>query len=424
MQYVWQHRLWRSEDMVTNDGRPVRVLDPGLLNTDAGPDFFNAKVEIDGHLWVGNVEMHVRASDWKRHGHDHDRAYDSVILHVVDKDDAPVTRSNGERIPQLVLQVAPRFGESYNRLVNARTEIPCAPRMAEVPHLVITEWVEALAFERLHGKTDRVRSLLDMYHGSWEDVCYVTLARTLGFGVNNDAFERLARRTPLRLLHKHADSLLQLEALLLGQAGFLHSPRVGSDAYVEQLRREYAFLANKFSLTPMESEVWKTFRMRPQNFPFRRVALLAQFVLGGFNMMNAMIEASTSEKALRELFAVELTGYWASRYTFGPESATSARALGDRSIDVLLINTVAPLLYCRGELTDDYALCERAIGLLEQLRPEQNSIVALFAAAGLKSDDALTTQALIQLKHNYCEPRKCIYCKIGHRLLSTDARRQ
>lgn len=423
MQYVWQHRLWRSEDMVTNDGRPVRVLDPGLLNTDAGPDFFNAKVEIDGHMWVGNVEMHVRASDWHRHGHDTDRAYDNVILHVVDKDDAPVTRSNGERIAQLVLQVSPRFNECYERLVNARTEIPCAARVGEVPHLVITEWMEALAFERLHGKIDRVRQLLNLYSGSWEDVCYVTLARNLGFGINNEAFERLARRTPLRLLHKHSDSLLQLEALLLGQAGFLGSARVGSDAYVEQLRREYAFLANKFSLQPMESEVWKTFRMRPQNFPFRRVALLAQFVLGGFNLMNAIIEAADDEKALRNLFAVELTGYWASRYTFGPEAATSARALGNRSIDVILINTVAPLLYCRGELTGDYPMTERAIALLEQLRPEENSVVAQFAAAGIKSDDALTTQALIQLKRNYCDTRKCIYCKIGHRLLSSDAHR-
>ncbi len=422
MQYVWQHRLWRSDDMLTNDGKRVRVIDPGLLNTDAGPDFFNAKVEIDGHLWVGNVEIHVRASDWQRHGHHTDKSYDSVILHVVDKDDAPVFRSNGERIPQLVLQCSPRFGESYDSLVNARTELPCSSQLKEVPHLVITEWIDALAFERLHGKVQRLHDLLDAYSGSWEDVCYVTLARTLGFGINSDALERLARRTPLRLLHKHSDSLLQVEALLLGQAGLLDPTLSAGDAYHEHLCREYAFLANKFSLRPMDAESWKLFRIRPQNFPYRRIALLAHYVHGGFNLMQDIMEAD-GEKALRALFAVELTGYWSTHYTFGKATPQATSALSQRSIDIVLINTVAPLFYARGELTDNYELHDRAIALLESLRPEQNSIVSQFATAGLKSDSALVTQALIQLKRNYCEARKCIYCRIGHRLLSTAAHR-
>jgi len=421
MQYVWQHRLWRTEDMVTNDGRKVRVLDPGLLNTDAGPDFFNAKVEIDGHLWVGNVEMHVRASDWKRHHHHEDPAYDSVILHVVEKDDAPVMRINGERIPQVVLEVSPRFNECYDRLVNARVELPCASRLHEVPQLTITEWVEALAFERLHGKVSRLRELYDRYSGSWEDICYVTLARNLGFGINSDAFERLARATPLRLLHKHSDQLLQVEALLFGQAGMLGDNAV-ADTYYQQLSREYAFLSNKFQLHPIEGNAWKLFRSRPQNFPYRRIAMLAQFVLGGFGLMNDIVNAR-DEKELRQLFNIELSGYWAGHYTFGHPSPSSARALSNSSIDVVLINTVAPLLYARGELTDDYDLTDRAIRLLEELRPEQNSIVTLFTSAGMRCDDALTSQAMIELRRNYCEARKCIYCRIGHRLLATDARK-
>lgn len=421
LQYVWQHRLWRSEDMVTNDGRPVRVLDPGLLNTDAGPDFFNAKVEIDGRLWVGNVEIHVRASDWRRHGHDQDRAYDNVILHVVSKDDAPVMRSNGEVIPQVVLECSPHFGERYERLVNARVELPCAAHIAQVPSLTITEWVEALAFERLHSKVERLRGLLEMYNGSWEDVCYVTLARCLGFGINNEALERLARRTPLRLLHKHSDSLLQVEALLFGQAGLLSDPRTRGDAYVIQLVHEYAFLRNKFSLEPMEGEAWRMFRIRPQNFPYRRIAMLAQCVHGGFNLMRRLLEAR-DEKEMRALFAIELTGYWAEHYSFGESTTHGSRALSDRSIDIVLINVVAPLLYARGELAGDYSMTDRAVALLESLRPERNNVVALFQAAGLRCDDALTSQALIQLKRAYCEPRKCIYCKIGHRLLSEAAK--
>lgn len=453
LQYVWKHRLWSSEDMLTNDGRKVRVIDPGLLNTDQGPDFFNAKVEIDGNMWVGNVEIHVRATDWQRHGHNNDKAYDSVILHVVQKDDAPVYRTNGERIPQVVLDCSPRFGERLNDLLNARTEIPCSPSIPTLPRLLITEWIQALAFERLHSKVGRIRDLYDATCGNWEEVCYVTLSRNLGFGVNNDAMERLARRTPLRLLHKHSDSLFQIEALLYGQAGMLSSatennpkstsgsttvPGTSStatvpeaspsgnkvailDPYTQQLTREYAFLANKFSLTPIEGEAWKCFRMRPHNFPSRRIALLAHYIEGGFNLMQAILEAP-DEKALRQLFSVELTGYWSTHYALGKESNMTTRALGEASIDIILINTVAPLYYAYGEITGNYDHIDRAIALLESLRPEKNSIVASFAMAGLKSDDALTTQALIQLKHEYCDARKCMYCKIGHRLLATAAR--
>ena len=421
MQYVWKHRLWRSEDMVTNTGKKVRVVDPGLLNTDAGPDFFNAKIEIDGHMWVGNVEMHYRATDWKRHRHDSDKAYDSVILHVVAKDDAPVRRTNGELIPQLVLEVSPQFNADYASLVGATIEVPCATKIKQVPHLTIVEWVEGLAFERLHGKVERIHQLLDSFNGSWEDVCYVTLARNFGFGINNDAFERLARRPPLRLLGKHSDSVLQIEALLFGQAGMLDAQKPGMDSYYNQLCTEYAFLSNKFQLTPMEKESWKLFRIRPQNFPYRRIAMLAQFIEGGFRMMNRILEAE-GEKEMRALFEVELSGYWTKHYTFGKPNERATATLSRSSIDIILINTVAPLLYAYGELTGNYEMTDKAIKLLEDLRAESNSIVSHFVAYGIDCPDALTSQALVQLKREYCDARKCIYCKIGHHLLSKAAR--
>lgn len=421
MQYVWKHRLWRSEDMVTNTGKKVRVVDPGLLNTDAGPDFFNAKIEIDGHMWVGNVEMHYRATDWKRHHHDSDKAYDCVILHVVAKDDAPVRRTNGELIPQLVLEVSPQFNADYASLVGATIEVPCATKIKQVPHLTIVEWVEGLAFERLHGKVERIHQLLDSFNGSWEDVCYVTLARNFGFGINNDAFERLARRTPLRLLGKHSDSVLQIEALLFGQAGMLDAQKPGMDSYYNQLCTEYAFLSNKFQLTPMEKESWKLFRIRPQNFPYRRIAMLAQFIEGGFRMMNRILEAE-GEKEMRALFEVELSGYWTKHYTFGKPNERATATLSRSSIDIILINTVAPLLYAYGELTGNYEMTDKAIKLLEDLRAESNSIVSHFVAYGIDCPDALTSQALVQLKREYCDARKCIYCKIGHHLLSKAAR--
>lgn len=420
MQYVWRHRLWRSADMVTNTGKKVRVVDPGLLNTDAGPDFFNAKIEIDGRMWVGNVEMHYRATDWHRHHHDTDKAYDSVILHVVAKDDAPVRRTNGELVPQLVLEVSPQFTADYASLVDAKVEVSCAAKIRQVPHLTLVEWTEALAFERLHAKVERIRALLDSFNGSWEDVCYVTLARNFGFGINNDAFERLARRTPLRLLGKHSDSALQIEALLFGQAGMLDDAQPGADGYYAQLCTEYAFLANKFQLRPMEKEAWKLFRIRPQNFPYRRIAMLARFVEGGFRMMSRILEAE-GEQELRALFDVELSGYWATHYTFGKPHERAAKALSHSSSDLVLINTVAPLLYAYGEITDSFAMTDKAVALLEELRPERNTIVSHFVNCGIDCPDALTSQALVQLKREYCDARKCIYCKIGHHLLSKAA---
>ncbi|MGM9803132.1 MAG: DUF2851 family protein [Muribaculaceae bacterium] len=423
MQYVWQHRLYRNDEMTTNDGRRVRVVDPGLLNSDAGPDFFNAKVEIDGNMWAGNIEMHVRASDWRRHGHDANKAYDSVILHVVEKDDAPVYRTNGERIPQVVMCCNPDFSISYKQLIEAKSELPCAKHIATIPRLYITNWIERLAFERLHHKVDRIKQLGEQNGGSWQDTCYVTLARSLGFGVNSDAFERLARITPLRLLSRHSDSLFQIEALLFGNAGLLGDERYMGENYYRQLTSEYAFLSNKYSFKPIESHSWKLARMRPQNFPHRRIAMLAHYAYGGFNLMSDIIEAQ-QEEDLRKLFVVNLTGFWANHYTFGKPTELSQTALGQNSISILLINTVAPLLYARGEATANNSLCDRAVALLEELKPENNAIVQQFVRAGITCRDAFTSQALIELRREYCETHKCLYCKIGHSLLTVAAHRQ
>lgn len=416
MQYMWEHRLWGTRPLATNDGRPVRVIDPGRRNTDAGPDFFNAKVEIGGCLWAGNVEIHYRASDWHRHGHDDDRAYDSVVLHVVAKDDAAVTRANGERIPQMVMECTADIADRYASLVNAKVELPCKAVIASMNGLETAEWIQSLVFERLSDKSRRVKALLERYHGSWEDTCYVTLARTIGFGTNSDAFELLAKSLPLNLLHKHSDSLLQLEALFFGQAGLLDG--AATDRYQEQLQREYSFLATKFSLRRPEGLAWKAFRMRPQNFPWRRIALLAHYVHGGFRLMADLLATHGDEKQLRELFSVALTGYWSNHYTFGHESGDTQTALGRGSIDIVLINTVAPLYYAYSEFADDYEWAERAISLLEALKPESNHITTMFARAGMKIDNALASQATIQLRNAYCLPRKCLFCQAGHKMLS------
>ena len=423
MQYVWQHRLLIQTDMVTVDGQRIAVIDPGRLNGDAGPDFFNAKVKIGDHLWVGDVEIHVRASDWHRHGHDGDAAYDSVVLHVVDRDDARIERRNGEVIPQMVMRCTPEFHAHYHQLVDrSDIDLPCAPEIASVPPLHILAWLTSLAYERLHSKADRIRALVDEYHGDWEQATYVVLARALGFGTNSEPMERLAKSLPLHFLRKHSDSLTALEALFFGQGGFLDKESE-ADPYVAQLKREHEFFAHKFSLRPLQPLGWKMARMRPHNFPHRRVALLAQLVSVDSRLVGRILDAGSAEEA-RELFRQPLTGYWSNHFNFGPGSDRNYDSLSKTSADILLINVVAPLLMAYGCARGDERLTDRAVELLQELPAENNSIVTLFTSAGLPCRDAFTSQAFIHLRRNLCETRKCLYCRLGHHLLSHRARRR
>lgn len=422
MQYIWQHQLLDTSHLVTTDGRRIQVIDAGRLNTHSGPDFFNAKIRIDGCMWVGNIEIHYRASDWKRHKHNTDKAYDSVILHVVEIDDMSIKRSNGEIIPQMVMRAAPTLQGNFKKLVENAPLLSCGERIPSIETFFITDWLNSLSIERLQSKSERIASWLELYKGNWEEVCYVTLSRNMGFGINSDAFERLARSLPLSFLQKHADSLFQLESFLLGQAGFLSESRQ-TDDYYTRLAGEYAFLQNKFGLTPLQEEAWKFFRLRPPNFPHRRLAMLAQYIHGGFSLFAKMCEAKTIEE-MRSLFHVSLSGYWDSHYTFDALSPHSSVVLGIPAIDIILINTVAPLLYAYGIYIGDEQYTDRAQWVWESLRPEQNSIVHRFAAIGIQSRSALDSQAVIQLYNEYCQKKKCLYCRIGHRLLSRDAIRE
>ena len=419
MQYIWQHQLLDTTHLVTTDGRRVQVIDAGRLNNDAGPDFFNAKIRIDGCMWVGNIEIHYRASDWKRHNHHTDKAYDSVILHIVELDDTSVKRSNGEVIPQLVMRAAPTLRGDFSKLVDNAPQLSCGERIPGIDPFLITDWVNSLALERLQAKSERIATWLDFYKGNWEEVCYVTLSRNMGFGINSDAFERLARSLPLSFLQKHADSIMQIEAFLIGQAGLLADKRE-DDPYYTRLASEYTFLQNKFGLTPLPAEAWKFFRLRPQNFPHRRLAMLAQYIHGGFSLFARLCQADTIEN-MRALFQVELTGYWDTHYTFDTTSPASTSVLGIPAIDIILINTVAPLLYAYGIYIGEDRYIDRAQWIWESLRPEQNSIVRRFAAIGIEAKSALDSQAILQLYNEYCQQKKCLYCRIGHKLLAQDA---
>lgn len=416
MQYVWLHRLWQVGELKAHDGKPVAVIDVGQLNRDAGPDFFNAKVRIGDEMWCGNVEIHVRASDWHRHGHDGDRAYDSVILHVVEHDDCPIYTTDGRLIPQVVLKCARDFSSRYADFVNnPANSLACAAEIGRLSPVMVRDWLDTMAFERVYSKVEAINGRLRRSTGDWEQTAFITLARALGAGINGDAFERVAASLPLRLLHKHCDNLLPVEAMLFGQAGLLDCP--AHDGYVEQLQREYSFLSRKFGLTPPQGVMWRMSKMRPASFPHRRMATLAHMVYGGFRLMQRILEVENEEQA-RGLFAIDLTGYWVSHCNFLAPTPIRPKALGRSSVDMLIINVVVPLLMAYGDYCGDETLGDRAIDILEHLPGENNRYTADFVKVGVACPNAFISQAMVQAHKQYCDVRKCLHCRLGHRLLA------
>lgn len=419
MQYVWQHRLWQPALARTVSGRKITIIDPGLINTGAGPDFFNAKIEIDGRAWAGNVEIHIRASDWHRHHHDGDPAYDSVILHVVRKSDCEIRRSNGEVIPQMEMPCDPHFADKYAAMVNGSLDsLGCAAEIPSLDSFHVTEWLNTVAFERLQDKASHISDIVDANGGNWGEAVYVTLARALGFGLNSQAFERLAKALPLKVMRKHIDNPDAVEGMLFGMAGFLDDISPDGDDHPNIMAREYRFMKAKFGLVQPRNLGWKMARMRPQNMPYRRLAALAQLICR--DGLTAAYEIATVADldSARALFDVDMCGYWARHLCFSQPNTTNVRAFSKNMLDILVINVVVPAMYAYGHKYGEYELAERAISFLEQIKAEDNNIIKMFAAAGIRARNALESQALIQLRRNYCETRKCLYCRFGHRFLS------
>ena len=413
-------------ELTTTDGRRVEVIDPGLHNRNAGPDFFNAKVKIDGTLWVGNVEIHDRSSDWYAHGHDHDSAYDNTVLHVAGIVDRDVLTTSGGLIPQLQLDVPPTVRQNYEELLKTDQYPPCYKIIPELSRLTVHAWLAALQTERLERKTEDIRRRADRSNGSWEEAYFVTLARNYGFGINGDAFEAWAHCVPLSAVGKHRDDLFQVEAIFMGQAGLLELDAVPkryqqdalNEGYFARLRNEYQYLAHKFSLTPMDYKQWRFLRLRPQNFPHIRISQLAMLYYERRASLSALVECETLDE-LRQLLMTHVTPYWETHYTFGSPSAENSKRLSPHSVDLLIINTAIPMLFAYGRHVSKDQLCDRAFDLLEQLRAENNHIIRMWRECGLEVKTAGDTQALIQLKKEYCDRKDCLRCRIGYEYLRT-----
>lgn len=414
LHYIWKFKLYQKE-LKTTDGRQIEVLDVGLPNTNEGPDYFNAKIKIDGELWAGNIEIHTSSDQWKVHNHHKNKSYNSVILHVVEKANCEVFNELGQSVIQCEIVYPQHIKENYDFLIHSNTDIPCRNYIGNIPSFHLNSWMNTLLIERLERKANHIESLLKRFQNSWEDAFYVLLTRNFGFGLNSDSFERLALSLPLKCIQKQGDNIIQIEALLFGQAGMLDNVKVEDD-YFSLLKKEYEFLKNKYDLKPLDSYIFKSMRSRPTAFPQIRIAQLASLLHSSHGLFSK-ITACDDIGRIRLMFHVNASEYWQTHYAFGVTSERKSKYLGDSSLDILLINTVAPILFIYGKSIDNETLCERALKFLEMLKPEQNSITKLFAKLKMPLNSAADSQAMIQLKREYCELRKCLFCRIGHQLL-------
>ena len=414
LHYVWFQKLF-SPLQVTVAGDAVEIVDIGQLNTDAGPDVFNAKVKINGTLWAGNVEFHQKSSDWMRHGHTHNPSYNSVILHVVFEVDAPIYRVDGSEIPQVILNFSPNLLQQYETLQGQKSFIACEKHIAEVLPINLYNWFDRLLVERLEQKTAVIEKLLSQTINNWEEAFYVILARNFGFSTNALAFELLAKSLPLTILAKHKNNLMQLEALLFGQAGFLDKSDI-SDAYFVELQHEYQFLQIKYELKSIDNSLWKLLRLRPANFPTVRLAQFAALIYNSSKLFSKILETPAYIN-LCQLFQVEISTYWETHYLFGEESKSTPKRLSKASVDSLLINTVVPFLFHYGKINQDEQLMKRSFDLLTTMLPEKNHIVTGFDLCGVKAHSAYDSQALIQLKRAYCDVHKCLQCHLSKQVL-------
>lgn len=415
LHYIWKFRLFQK-DLKTTDGQPIEVIDVGLPNTNEGPDFFNAKIKIGDKVWAGNIEIHKRSDEWVRHNHHTNKSYNSVILHVVENANCEVYNEKGLAVLQCEIVYPNKLNENYNFLIHSDTDIPCANYIGAASSFHLSSWMNTLLIERMERKSNHIKDLLARFNNSWEEIFYILLSCNFGFGLNSDSFERLALSLPLKYLQKQGDNLVQIEALLFGQAGMLEDEKF-TDDYYTLLRKEYDFLKNKYGLQPLESCIFKNLRMRPTAFPQIRIAQLAALLHSSHGLFSKIISCEDIGR-IRLMFHVNASEYWQTHFTFGASSDRKSKYLGDSSLDILLINTVAPLLFIYGRYTDNDVLCNRAFLFLETLKPEQNSITKRFAKLGMPLNNAADSQAIIQLKREYCEPRKCLYCRIGHQLLT------
>jgi hypothetical protein len=418
LQFIWKFQLFDVDNLVCTSGERVSVIRAGSQNSNAGPDFFNAKLQIDGQVWAGNVEVHLNTSDWLRHNHHKDKAYDSVIMHVVaNHDDVEILRISGTPVKCAVLHFDKRLEDRYLEIIRSTDWIPCEKQIFRVEDFLVRQLLGRLLVERLGKKVEAIEQELNRTSRNWEEVFYIYLFRNFGFSINSLPFELLAKALPHQIVLKHRNSKLSIEALLFGQAGLLLD--VKDDEYTMVLKREYQFLAAKYRLKPLDRSIWKFLRTRPQNFPTVRIAQLASLLHQHSSMFASAVKCKNFEEFCALFAGIELSPYWETHFTFGKPSPFQQRHLGDRALNLLGINLLVPFIFTYGHLNDAYALKERSLDLLETISSDQNSTVDRWKSLGMPVDSAFYTQALLHLKKEYCDKRRCLDCSIGKKIVES-----
>lgn len=411
LQFLWQFQYFNKGQLTTQHGENLQIIFPGQYNTNQGPDFLEAKVRIANTTWAGNIELHFRTSDWEKHNHHRDDNYNNVILHVVWENDT--ASPNSIPILELKERVSKILLQKYDELMKTISFIPCENSIRLATHLIWKSWKERLLAERLIKKSKRVEACLHRSNFHWEEVFWWLLARNFGMKVNADSFEEMARSIPLSILAKHKNQIHQLESLLLGQLNLLNQDF--KEDYPKMLKKEYDFYKKKYDLKPCNGAVF-FLRMRPGNFPTIRLAQLATLILNSAHLFSKIKEA-TSVNEIRIWFDVTANDYWHYHYRFDDLSLFRKKKLGTSMTDSVMTNTIVPMVFAYGSHHNDERYKQKALRWLEETSAENNSITKRFQHLGIKNDNAFDSQALIELKNEYCDKKRCLECSIGNSIL-------
>ncbi len=419
LHYVWQLQYFTKQNLISSQGEPIHIFNPGFLNTHAGPDFSNAKIAIGDVQWIGTVEIHIYSSDWLVHKHHVDGAYENVILHVVWDNDKPVKRKDGTWLPTLELKnrVDDNLILKYKRLMNSPEEIPCMAAFASVPDVEKFSMIDKSVTTRLEAKANEVMKMHERNNHDWAETCYQTIGKNFGFKVNADPFLQLTQSLPYKILLKHSDRLDQLEALLFGQAGFLDD--ICDDEYSKQLKKEYEFLSTKYDLVKwkLKKSQWRFLRLRPANFPTIRIAQLATLLFHQKNIFSKLLESSY--QGLIEIFTIHQSSYWRTHYAFHTGETKEVPPFGEMSRDLVIINSVVPLLVAYGRMQGEQEWIDRAVSILQEIPPETNAITKRWASIGQKASSAFDSQGLIELYNSFCLKKRCLDCNIGASIMKS-----
>ena len=418
LHYIWKFKKFDFSNLKTVNGESLEIINSGQYTQLAGPDFFNAQIEIDSQKWAGNIEIHIKSSDWYLHNHEKDSNYDSVILHVVWENDAAIFRENNSEIPVLELKnlVSKDILDSYQTLMQPKSWIFCEKQIQETNNFTLKNWQERLFFERLERKSKPIEDLLQHSENDWEAVLFIALAKNFGLNTNGEIFSKIASSIPFTIIRKESSEVENLEALFFGLAGLLDSEK--EDNYFNDLKFRFLYLLHKYQIKQTIIEPLQFFKHRPDNFPTIRLSQFANLYHKHHNLFS-QISAENSIVKIYDIFDVCVSNYWQSHYQFDKESPTKKKKLTKSFVDLLIINTILPLQFAYGKSIGK-ELSEDLIDILSNIAPENNSIIDKFYSFGLKSKNAFDSQSLLQLKNEYCNKSRCMDCAIGIELLKNN----